>query len=118
VNVHVRYPDSGIPGTMQFLDNGAIRVGVDLSLGGAITYLANTTDRINLVNSYDPGRQIQVDYSAGPQPFGQTHTTLPLQPWNPIASRRRILRVWIPSWPPRLRGLRPHRSSLPPRTGR
>ena len=45
---------------MSYLDNGVIRLGVDLNLGGAITYLSRSGTGQNLVNSYDCGRQIQM----------------------------------------------------------
>jgi hypothetical protein len=53
---------------MSFLDNGRVKVGVDLSLGGAITWLSRDGGE-NLVNSYDYGRQIQMSYYSGPVPF-------------------------------------------------
>ena len=73
----------------RFIDNGQIRLGVDLSLGGAITLLtaANepnspaadktappnpasaTPARSNLVNDWDLGRQIQLSFYSGPVPF-------------------------------------------------
>lgn len=54
---------------MSYLDNGRIRLGVDLDLGGAITYLSKSgTDR-NVVNSADWGRQIQMSHYSGPVPF-------------------------------------------------
>ena len=47
------------PAKMSYLDNGVIRLGVDLNLGGAITYLSRSGTEQNLVNSYDCGRQVQ-----------------------------------------------------------
>ncbi|MGC3969311.1 MAG: hypothetical protein QM775_18715 [Pirellulales bacterium] len=53
----------------QFLDNGVIRLGVDLSRGGCINRLSpSDTDR-NVVNNYDLGRQIQMSFYSGPVPF-------------------------------------------------
>ncbi|MEY3830170.1 MAG: hypothetical protein RL636_1871, partial [Verrucomicrobiota bacterium] len=37
---------------MSYLDNGVIRVGVDLNHGGAIVYLAPKDGR-NLINNHD-----------------------------------------------------------------
>ena len=54
---------------MSFLDNGTIRLGVDLQVGGAITWLSDTTSKVNLVNSWDCGRQIQMSYYSGPVPY-------------------------------------------------
>ncbi|HSU65694.1 MAG TPA: hypothetical protein VLJ39_02375 [Tepidisphaeraceae bacterium] len=73
---------------MSYLDNGVIRLGIDLNLGGAITYLSRSGTDENVVNSYDCGRQIQMSYYSGPVPF----STGDKQPkpnwahigWNPI----------------------------------
>jgi hypothetical protein len=54
---------------MSFLDNGTIRLGVNLSLGGSITYLADADDKINFINNHDRGRQIQMSFYSGPVPF-------------------------------------------------
>ena len=75
---------------MGYLDNGQIRIGVDLNLGGAITWLSKSGDTTNLVNSFDWGRQIQMSFYSGPVPF----TPEGKQPaavwrdlgWNPIQS--------------------------------
>jgi len=54
---------------MSWLDNGTIRLGVDLQIGGAITWLSRSGDNTNLINSFDWGRQVQMSYYAGPVPF-------------------------------------------------
>src|SRR6266446_2894152 len=54
---------------MSYLDNGVIRLGVNLELGGAITYLSKSKSHTNLINSYDWGRQIQMSHYSGPVPF-------------------------------------------------
>jgi len=54
---------------VRYLDNGVVRVGLNLELGGAITYLADSKDRVNLVNNFDWGRQIQMSFYSGPNPF-------------------------------------------------
>jgi len=72
---------------MVYLDDGQIRVGVDLDKGGSITYLAKSGGD-NIVNSCDLGRQIQMSFYSGPVPF----TPGGKQPskdwtqigWNPI----------------------------------
>ncbi|MGO9112103.1 MAG: hypothetical protein ACLP9L_22995, partial [Thermoguttaceae bacterium] len=73
---------------MSFLDNGVIRLGVDLNLGGAITYLSRSGAEQNLVNSYDCGRQIQMSYYSGPVPFAvagkQPKPEWRFIGWNPI----------------------------------
>ena len=42
------------------IDNGVISVGVNLGLGGAITYVSKSGSEENLINSADWGRQIQM----------------------------------------------------------
>src|ERR1022692_631337 len=72
---------------LRFLDNGQIRVGVDLDKGGSIVYLAKRQGP-NLINGADLGRQIQMSFYSGPVPF----TPNGKQPskdwaglgWNPI----------------------------------
>jgi hypothetical protein len=72
---------------MSWLENEAIKVGVDLSLGGAITWLSKA-DGENRVNNFDHGRQIQLSYFSGPVPF-ETAEQKPSDHWrhlgwNPI----------------------------------
>jgi hypothetical protein len=54
---------------MSYLDNGTIKLGVDLNLGGAVTYLSKSKEELNVINSWDWGRQVQMSYYAGPVPF-------------------------------------------------
>lgn len=54
---------------MSWLDNGTIRVGIDLALGGAITWISRSGDDANVINSHDWGRQVQMSYYSGPVPF-------------------------------------------------
>ena len=75
---------------MRFIDNGTIRLGVDLNLGGAITWISKSGSDENVVNSRDWGRQVQMSHYGGPVPF----TPGGKQPkpawrglgWNPIQS--------------------------------
>lgn len=71
---------------MEYLDNGALKVGIDLDLGGSITYLSKSGSTENLVNSWDWGRQIQQSYYAGPIPFGDPAPQWKGLGWNPIQS--------------------------------
>ncbi|MCS6774944.1 MAG: hypothetical protein RMJ43_13840 [Chloroherpetonaceae bacterium] len=73
------------PEKMSFLDNGLIRIGIDLNLGGVITHLSSPKHG-NVVNSHDYGRQIQQSYYSGPAPFGQPHPAWKDWPWNPIGT--------------------------------
>jgi hypothetical protein len=59
---------------MSYLDNGVVKVGVDLNHGGAIVFLSHDGGD-NLINNFDLGRQIQLSFYSGPVPFtaeGQT----------------------------------------------
>lgn len=54
---------------MAYLENSRLKLGVDLSLGGAVTYLSDEANGgKNMINSYDWGRQIQMSYYSGPRP--------------------------------------------------
>ena len=70
-----------------YIENDRIRLGVNLALGGAVTYLAEL-DKPNLINSYDWGRQVQMSFYGHPVPYEPEGTTV--QPawkylgWNPI----------------------------------
>jgi len=74
---------------MSYIENGQIRLGVDLSIGGSITHLS-TTDGPNMINSDDWGRQIQMSFYSGPNPF-EPNGKKPNEHWkqlgwNPIQS--------------------------------
>lgn len=75
--------------TISYLDNGQIRVGANLSLGGSITYLA-AAGEANMINSHDWGRQIQMSFYSGPNPFApggkQPAEVWAGLGWNPIQS--------------------------------
>ncbi len=83
-------------GSMVYLDNGIIRLGLDLSQGGAITYLSRSgSDAItagprvkNMINSYDRGREVQLSFYSGPYMFHPPGTTFSRNwiglGWNPI----------------------------------
>lgn len=53
---------------MSYLDNGVLKVGVDLNHGGAIVFLARDGGR-NRINNFDLGRQAQLSFYSGPVPF-------------------------------------------------
>lgn len=54
---------------MRFLENDRVKVGVDLRLGGAITWLSRGGGGENRVNNFDHGRQVQLSFYSGPVPF-------------------------------------------------
>jgi len=73
---------------MTFLDNGEVRIGMDLALGGAVTHLSCKEHPGNLINSADLGRQIQMSHYSGPWPFvaggKKPHPAWAGLGWNPI----------------------------------
>ena len=73
---------------MTFLDNGQVRVGMDLSLGGAVTYISSKDHPGNIINSSDLGRQIQMSHYSGPWPYEvgdkKPHPAWAGLGWNPI----------------------------------
>ena len=75
---------------LSFLDNGTIRVGINLDLGGAITWVSRSGSDQNLINSFDWGRQIQMSHYSGPNPFAPNGKKPRPEweglGWNPIQS--------------------------------
>ena len=75
---------------MRYVENGRVKLGLDLSLGGAVTYLEDKANKSgNMINSYDWGRQIQLSYYSGPSPYIGPNGEKPLERWaglgwNPI----------------------------------
>jgi hypothetical protein len=57
------------PALMTFLDNGEVRIGMDLALGGTVTFISSKDHPGNIINSADLGRQIQMSHYSGPWPF-------------------------------------------------
>ena len=57
------------PAKVEYIDNGTIRLGVSLDLGGAITYIAKSKGGKNIINNHDWGRQIQMSFFAEPVPY-------------------------------------------------
>ncbi|MHB9037149.1 MAG: hypothetical protein ACYC64_10800 [Armatimonadota bacterium] len=68
------------------LDNGTIRIGVDIHRGGVITYLSKSGSAYNVVNSCDLGREIQQSYYSGPKCFQKGYWFGSPWPWNPIGT--------------------------------
>ena len=75
---------------MTFLDNGKVCIGMDLSLGGAVTFISSREHPSNIINSADLGRQIQMSHYSGPKPFElpgkKPHSNWVQIGWNPIQS--------------------------------
>src|SRR5688572_11932694 len=58
-----------ISAALLTLDNGTVKVGLDTTYGGAITYLSQSGSATNLINSADLGREVQQSYYSGPSNF-------------------------------------------------
>lgn len=77
---------------MRYLENGRMRLGINLAVGGAVTFLEDkSTGGGNMINSHDWGRQIQLSYYSGPAPFFGPNGEAPAPQWvglgwNPIQS--------------------------------
>jgi hypothetical protein len=75
---------------MSYLDNGEIKVGANLDIGGAITHVSKSGDEENVINSHDWGRQIQMSFYSGPTPFvpngKEPDKVWRFLGWNPIQS--------------------------------
>ena len=78
---------SKIQDTSAVIDNGVLTLKLDLTRGGAISYLSVSGSTRNIVNISDEGRYIQQSYYAGNglnrQAEGQSKQWSPW-PWNPI----------------------------------
>jgi len=77
---------------LRYIENDRLKVGFDLSIGGAVVYLEDKKYKTgNMVNSFDWGRQIQLSYYSGPRPFIGPNGEKPAPEWsglgwNPIQS--------------------------------
>ncbi len=77
---------------IRYLENDRVKLGLNMELGGAVTYLEDKANRSgNMINSCDWGRQIQLSYYSGPHPFigpngEKPSTTWAGLGWNPIQS--------------------------------
>ncbi|SOE23193.1 hypothetical protein SAMN06298216_3587 [Spirosomataceae bacterium TFI 002] len=69
------------------IDNGVLHLKLDLSRGGAISYISESGSQRNIVNVHDEGRYIQQSYYAGKKldrvKDGQNPNWSPWT-WNPI----------------------------------
>jgi hypothetical protein len=77
---------------VRYIENDRLKVGFDLSIGGAVVYLEDKKyETGNMINSFDWGRQIQLSYYSGPNPFVGPNGEQPAPEWaglgwNPIQS--------------------------------
>ncbi|MBQ8409074.1 MAG: hypothetical protein IJY39_09460 [Clostridia bacterium] len=74
---------------LVFIENEHIRIGANLSLGGALTHLSEIGGK-NMINSYDWGRQVQMSFYNHPIPFVPDGYQMSERwkhiGWNPIQS--------------------------------
>lgn len=66
---------------MRYIENSDVKIGIDLKLGGAISYFADQTKKENMINSCDLGREVQMSFYSGittiPRPYKKLwHTKL------------------------------------------
>jgi hypothetical protein len=75
------HPNQEVASKQAFLDNNSLRIGVDLSSGGAIFWLSESPGGPNLLNHADRGRFIQQSYYG--KPDGSKWVEKPWR-WNPV----------------------------------
>ena len=51
----------------KYIQNDQIKLGIDLSRGGAIGYLSAVVNGGNVINNADNGRLVQLSYYGGPK---------------------------------------------------
>ena len=77
--------------SFTYIDNGVVKLGIDMDRGGAIGYFSASESKNNIVNCHDMGREIQLSFYAGPSfynPDGKCDKLFRGQewPWNPIGA--------------------------------
>lgn len=76
---------------LRYVDNGVVKLGIDMTRGGSIGFFGPSKSEENLVNCHDMGREIQLSFYAGPSfynPDGKCDKLFMNQewPWNPIGA--------------------------------
>jgi len=71
-------------GSMNYLNNGSVKIGVDSSRGATIIYFSQSGSSRNVINYSDLGREVQQSYYAGPIPFMGGYYNGQPWPWNPV----------------------------------
>ncbi len=92
MNSAIPAPFSGTD-SFRFLDNGVIRLGIDVSRGGTLGWLGPSSNtKLSLLNTHDYGRVVQGSFYSGPNPFDpEGKCSEPggwgrPWPWNPIGA--------------------------------
>ncbi|WP_035616160.1 hypothetical protein [Haloferula sp. BvORR071] len=73
--------EPAVASNTAFLENGKIKLGVDLGSGGSVFWFSNLPDGPNLLNHADRGRFIQQSYYGAPD--GSVWGDKPWR-WNPV----------------------------------
>jgi hypothetical protein len=76
---------------LQYVDNGVVKLGIDLTRGGSIGFFGASGSDDNLVNCHDMGREIQLSFYSGPSFYNPGNKCDKLfmhqeWPWNPIGA--------------------------------
>ena len=74
-------PEEGVAEKTRFLENGKVKIGVDLGSGGSVFWFSELPDGKNLLNHADRGRFIQQSYYG--KPDGSVWAKKPWR-WNPV----------------------------------
>ncbi len=74
-------PVPEVASKQKFIENGKIKIGVDLSSGGSVFWFSELPDGPNLLNHADRGRFIQQSYYG--KPDGSLWVKKPWR-WNPV----------------------------------
>jgi len=69
---------------MLYVQDHVMRVGADTALGCAITHISYVGNNINLINSFDLGREVQASFYSGPQHYENCEFRGQAWSWNPI----------------------------------
>lgn len=69
------------PERALYLDNGAVRLGIDLGSGGSVFHFGPSAGSTNLLNHFDRGRFVQQSYYGSPD--GSLWNKKPWR-WNPV----------------------------------
>jgi hypothetical protein len=72
---------ASVPAHAAFIENGKVRIGIDLDSGGCIFYFSEKSPERNMLNHCDKGRFIQQSYYGDPD--GSFWGDKPFR-WNPV----------------------------------
>ena len=77
---------SSNPSSLVSIDNGIVKLSVDLSKGCSIVEYIDLSSNVNMINSHDLGREVQASFYAGPTPYDDCVWNGQEWSWNPIGS--------------------------------